>query len=83
MTTHTKKIIAFGMAAAMALGTLVGCGGSKRSENAANVSSESSSGGEKVLKFGCQMFADGSIDVARDVNSAWNAMRYGITESLF
>ena len=29
------------------------------------------------------MFADGSIDVARDVNSAWNAMRYGITESLF
>ena len=83
MKKNTKKIIALGMAAAMALGTLAGCGGSKTPENATNVSSESSSGGEKVLKFGCQMFADGSIDVARDVNSAWNAMRYGITESLF
>lgn len=83
MKKHTKKIIALGMAAAMALGTLAGCGGSKTPENAANVSSESSSGGEKVLKFGCQMYSDGLIDPAAQINCAWNAMRYGITESLF
>ena len=45
-----------------------------------------SSGGaaaEKTLTFGCQMYSDGMICPWKQTNCGWNAMRYGISESLF
>lgn len=39
--------------------------------------------GEKILRFGCQMYSDGLLNPASQTNTAWNAMRFGITESLF
>ena len=38
---------------------------------------------EKVLTFGCQMYSDGLVNPASQINCAWNCMRYGISESLF
>ena len=38
---------------------------------------------EKVLSFGCQMYSDGLVNPASQINCAWNCMRYGISESLF
>ncbi len=38
---------------------------------------------EKVLSFGCQMYTDGIVNGVMDENGGWNAMRFGITESLF
>ena len=35
------------------------------------------------MNFGCQMYDDGSLNFALTINGAWNAMRFGITESLF
>lgn len=37
----------------------------------------------KTLKFGCQMYADGNLNPAAQVNTAWNCMRYGVSEALF
>ena len=38
---------------------------------------------EKVLNFGCAMYTDGVVNSAMDENGGWNAMRYGIAETLF
>ena len=38
---------------------------------------------EKVLNFGCQMYSDGLLNPAAQINCAWNCMRYGISEGLF
>ena len=38
---------------------------------------------EKVLTFGCQMYSDGLVNPAAQINCAWNCMRYGISEGLF
>ncbi len=76
-----KKSIALGLSAALAVGMLAGCGGSSSSED--STATGSSNSGEKVLNFGCQMYSDGNIDPLHDINGAWNAMRYGVTECLF
>ena len=84
MKQKMKKMIVLGLSCVMAASVMAGCGESQASpESSSGTGTEQEAGGEKVLKFGCQMFADGSINVGRDVNGAWNAMRYGITESLF
>ena len=96
---NMKKVIALGMTAAMTVGLMAGCGGSSSSDSASTASSaaaetsQASSGaaettdtaasGDGVLNFGCQMYGDGHIDPLEQTNSAWNAMRYGITECLF
>lgn len=74
-----EKILALLLAGVMATTVLGGCG-SKGSENS---SSSQSSSEEKVLNFGCAMYTDGSVNTAGDENGGWNAMRYGITETLF
>ena len=38
---------------------------------------------DKVLNFGCAMYTDGVVNSAMDENGGWNAMRYGIAETLF
>ena len=83
------KICAIGMAAALAVTALVGCGGS--SSGSAASASDSASGSAaatastqaELLKFGCQNYSAGGVDPADEINTAWNAMRYGITECLF
>ena len=82
---HRKKWLALRITVAMSLSLLAGCAGSSnRTETAGNGETDTSaSGEEKVLNFGCQMYDDGSLNFALTPNGAWNAMRYGITESLF
>ena len=92
---NRKKIFALGLAAVMSVTLLSGCGGSKKETEAASgrtgtpetqeegQAGETASGEEKVLNFGCQMYDDGSLNFAQAPSSAWNAMRYGITECLF
>ncbi len=86
-----RKVLALGLCAMMAASVLAGCGGSSDSSAASSAGEETteavgeaaSSSGEKVLNFGCQMYSDGNVDPLHDINGAWNAMRYGITECLF
>ncbi|MDO4479308.1 MAG: ABC transporter substrate-binding protein [Lachnospiraceae bacterium] len=77
------KLFALGLAMTMAATALTGCGGSNSGSADAGTGTTQTADGEKVLKFGCQMYSDGLIDPAAQTNCAWNAMRYGITESLF
>ena len=37
----------------------------------------------KILTFGCQMYSDGLINPASQINCAWNCMRFGVGEALF
>ncbi len=76
-----RKAIALGLSVVMAAGVLAGCGSSSGSSEDSTGSASSSE--EKVLNFGCQMYSDGNIDPLHDINGAWNAMRYGVTECLF
>ena len=92
---NRKNFFALGLAAVMSVTLLSGCGGSTKETGAAADSAstaetqedgqdgEAASGEEKVLNFGCQMYDDGSLNFAMAPSSAWNAMRYGITECLF
>lgn len=75
-----EKILALLLAGVMATTVLGGCG-SKGSDSSSSSSKASSD--EKVLNFGCAMYTDGSVNTAGDENGGWNAMRYGITETLF
>lgn len=81
MKNKLKKVLAAGMAAALAAGILSGCGtdDSSNSGSCGNLSP----GDEKVLTFGCQNYSDGLVDPANQTNAAWNCMRYGIGECLF
>ena len=83
MKQKMKKMMTLGLAVTVAAATLSGCGGSKAPSEGTASGSEQAAEGEKVLKFGCQMYSDGLIDPAAQTNCAWNAMRYGITEALF
>lgn len=58
--------------------SLCGCGGGGDSGGG-----QGSTDGVKTLTFGCQNYGGGGIDPASQVNCAWNAMRYGVTECLF
>ncbi|WP_242949132.1 ABC transporter substrate-binding protein [Acetitomaculum ruminis] len=86
-----KKLLALGMSAAMAVSALAACGNNSSTDNktastgkdTSTTQSSNDSSGEKVLKFGVQMYSDGLIDPASQTNEAWNYMRFGIGESLF
>ena len=86
MKKHLGKIVAIGLAAALAAFALVGCGGSSNSGSASASASGSGSAAAAqggTLTFGCQSYTDGIVDPLNDTNSGWNAMRYGVTECLF
>ncbi len=70
-----KKIISIVLSAVMLAMLFTGCG-DKGGSNQGD-------GGEKVLNFGCQMFADGILNTGMDENSGWNCMRFGVSEGLF
>lgn len=82
MRKHVGKIIAIGLAAALGAFALVGCGGSSSSGSAA-ASGSGSAAASSTLTFGCQNYGGGGVDPAQETNTAWNAMRYGVTECLF
>ncbi len=82
MRKNMKKLLALGMAAIMGAAMLTGCGGGSGSESNTGAADASASG-EKVLTFGCQMYSDGLIDPAHDINNAWNCMRFGVGEALY
>lgn len=73
-----KKSMALVLAGLMTASVLAGCGSNGGSDTAAKPAAE-----EKVLNFGCAMYTDGIVNACLDENGGWNAMRYGITESLF
>ena len=79
MRKNIKKLLTLGLCAIMGASLLAGCGSSGGSEG----STGGAAGGEKVLTFGCQMYTDGLIDPAHDINTAWNCMRFGAGEALF
>lgn len=79
---HSKKYLVLGIAAVLSLSLLSGCGSSVKGEDAGG-GQAGAAGKEEVLNFGCQMYDDGSLNFALTTNGAWNAMRFGITESLF
>jgi len=44
---------------------------------------EQDTSGTRTLTFGCQNYGGGGIDPASQINCAWNASRYGVSECLF
>ena len=78
---HSKKYLALGIATILSLSLFSGCSSSAGDESTGAGQTEAV--GEEVLNFGCQMYDDGSLNFALASSSSWNAMRFGITESLF
>lgn len=83
-----KKTLAISLTAAMALGTLAGCGGSsdngaadgsQAGSTAASTATETKSTGDKHLNFGCYVYST-DYDPAAYQNAAWDAMRHGVAE---
>ncbi len=89
MKKRMGKLVALGLSAVVALGVLAACGGGGGSSQGGGGEATSgdtpaataSTGG--TLSFGCQNYSAGGVDPAMETNTAWNAMRYGITECLF
>lgn len=91
MKKTLKKTTLFILGTLLTASTLSGCNNAEKNnentaangnyDSAASEASDNTKG--KTLKFGCQMYADGNINPAAQVNTAWNCMRYGISEALF
>ena len=81
MKKRMKKLLALAGAAVLAVGLLAGCGSSGGTSGGSGAATPS--GDLTTLNFGCQMYGDGLIDPANQINAAWNVMRYGIGEALF
>ncbi len=80
-----KKALAFGLAGALTMGLLTGCGGGSNGSddsNAPKTEAKAGDGDGKHLNFGCYVYST-SYDPAEYQNAAWDAMRCGITECLF
>lgn len=80
MRKSIKKLLALGLTVVLGASVLAGCGGSSGS---GSDSGSAGSAGGKVLTFGCQMYGDGLVDPAKEINTAWNCMRFGVGEALF
>ena len=90
MKKYLGKIVVLGLVAVLAAFALAACGGGSSSGSASASASKSASASGSAaaasggtLTFGCQSYTDGIVDPLNDTNSGWNAMRYGVTESLF
>ena len=71
-----KKLLALLTVLTMLTLSLCGCGGDSSG-------GQGNADGAKTMTFGCQNYGGGGIDPATQINCAWNAMRYGVTECLF
>ncbi len=79
-----KKSISILLCGLMTAALLAGCGGGGATgSSVAGSAAGSAAAGGKTLKFGCTVYSDGGIDPSLETNTAWNAMRYGVTEALF
>lgn len=80
MKKLSKKSAALLVAGLVTCGLLAGCGGGDKKDAPKD-------GGKaavaKTLTFGCQMYSDGLINPASQVNCAWNVSRFGIGQTLF
>lgn len=83
----TKKLMAFLMAACLAVGTLAGCGGTKTSDDGTAANAENKESTEKkTFVFGDTTF--NAENEEPDVNphnayAGWACIRYGVGETLF
>lgn len=75
-----KKLLVFGVAGALAVGMLAGCGGSAATTGGSGAQAGTTGG--KHLNFGCYVYST-SYDPADYQNAAWDGIRHGITEGLF
>ena len=78
MKKLSKKTAAFLVAGLLSCSLFAGCGGGGDKAG-------SGEGGKAAttLTFGCQMYADGSIDPSMQTNTAWNCSRFGVGQTLF
>lgn len=79
MKKLSKKSAALLAAGILACGLLAGCGGGDK----APAKDSKAAAGAKVLNFGSQMYSEGYLNPAAQVNTAWNLTRYGIGQALF
>ncbi|MBQ9256437.1 MAG: hypothetical protein IJ181_04880 [Acidaminococcaceae bacterium] len=79
MKKLSKKSAALLAAGVLACGLLAGCGGGDK----APAKDGKAAAGTKVLNFGSQMYSEGYLNPAAQVNTAWNLTRYGIGQALF
>lgn len=95
---NCKKLIALLLSAALAAGVMTGCGSSDSGStpttrpaaenregevNQQAYEAERDTSGNRTMTFGIQNYGGGGIDPAREINCAWNASRYGVSECLF
>ncbi len=73
MKKFSKKVASLLAAGLLTCSVIAGCGGQ---------TADSGKDG-KVLTFGCQMYSDGLINPALQVNTAWNCSRFGVGQTLF
>ncbi len=81
MKKLSKKSAALLVAGLVTCSLLAGCGGGDKKPEAGK--DGKAAAGPKVLTFGCQMYADGSIDPSMQTNTAWNCSRFGVGQTLF
>ena len=95
---NCKKLIALLLSAALVAGVMTGCGSSDSGStpttrpaaenregevNQQAYEAERDTSGNRTMTFGIQNYGGGGIDPAREINCAWNASRYGVSECLF
>ncbi|MBQ5345798.1 MAG: hypothetical protein J6F33_11495, partial [Acidaminococcaceae bacterium] len=78
MKKLSKKSAALLVAGLVTCGLLAGCGGGDKAP-----AKDGGKAAAKTLTFGCQMYSDGLINPASQVNCAWNLSRFGIGQTLF
>ena len=79
MKKLTKKSAALLVAGLLTCSLLAGCGGGDKKD----APKDGKAAVAKTLTFGCQMYSDGLINPASQVNCAWNVSRFGIGQTLF
>ena len=93
-----QKLTALLLSVLLIAGVMAGCGSDSGSDSSTNAApagtregevnqqaheAERDTSGNRTMTFGIQNYGGGGIDPAREINTAWNASRYGVSECLF